>query len=81
MSIFNGIFVLQATNNFCRKLETNRKLREEIDSLRVERQRFDNLYKRMDRDLQRLKQEIGSVIDESTSAYDSRCVGDVVTSV
>ena len=45
----------------------------------MERQRFDNLYKRMDRDLQRLKQEIGSVIDESTSAYDSRCVGDVMS--
>ena len=70
---------LQATNSFCKKLETNRKLREEIDSLRVERQRFDNLYKRMDRDLQRLKQEIGSVIDESTSAYDARCASDLTT--
>ncbi|ELU09042.1 hypothetical protein CAPTEDRAFT_158042 [Capitella teleta] len=64
---------LQLSNNsFCKALEVNRKLREEIDDLRVERKRFDQLHKKLDKQRQGLQQEIGEVIDQSTQAYDAR---------
>lgn len=62
----------QANNKFSKKLETNKKLREELDSLRVERTRFDNLYKKLEKEIQQLKNENGEVIDQSTQAYDAR---------
>jgi len=61
-----------ANNKFCKALEVNKQLREEIDSLRVERNRFDNLYKKLDKERQQLQQETGEVIDQSTQAYDQR---------
>lgn len=61
-----------SNNNFCRALEVNKSLREEIDSLRVERNRFDQLYKKLDKERQQLQQETGEVIDQSTQAYDTR---------
>jgi predicted nuclease with TOPRIM domain len=50
----------------------NKKLREEIDNLRVERNRFDQIYKKLEKQRQQLQQEIGEVIDQSTQAYDAR---------
>ena len=62
----------QAQNKFCKALEVNRQFRDEIDSLRVERQRFDNIFKKLDKERQELQQETGKIIDESTQAYDQR---------
>lgn len=53
-------------------LETNRALRKQIDSLRVERQRFDNLYKKLDKEKQDLQRETNEVVDMSTQAHDQR---------
>ena len=50
----------------------NKQLRKEIDSLRVERKRFDNIYSKLDKEKQELQQETGKIIDESTAAYDQR---------
>jgi len=61
-----------ANNSFSKSLEKNKEMREEIDSLRVERRRFENLYKKLEKELSQLRQEIGEVIDQSTQAYDSR---------
>jgi len=47
-------------------------LRKEIDGLRVERQRFDNLYKKLEKEKEDLQQELNEVIDQSTQAYDQR---------
>jgi len=56
-------------------LETNRALRKQIDSLRVERQRFDNLYKKLDKEKQDLQRETNEVVDMSTQAHDQRWKG------
>ena len=64
--------MLQANNKFCKALDVNKDLRKEIDSLRVERTRFDNIYKKLDKERQQLQQETGKIIDESTQSYDQR---------
>lgn len=61
-----------ANNRFCDALEVNRKLREDIDCLRVERTRFDGLYQKLEKERERLQQKTGEVIDQSTQAYDQR---------
>ena len=55
-------------------MEANRALRKEIDGLRVERQRFDNLYKKLEKEKEDLQQELNEVIDQSTQAYDQRWI-------
>ncbi|KAJ8321073.1 hypothetical protein KUTeg_002660 [Tegillarca granosa] len=52
------------TNNAC--------MREEIESLRVERNRFDHLYKKLDRELTSLRKQKAELIESSTQAYDQR---------
>jgi len=47
-------------------------MRDDIDSLRVERRRFEDLYKRLEKERQKLKEEIGQIIDEATQAHDQR---------
>ncbi|XP_074654306.1 outer dynein arm-docking complex subunit 1-like [Tubulanus polymorphus] len=61
-----------AMKEFNNTLTQNGNLREEIDSLRVERKRYENLYRKLDKEIQQLRLEIGEVIDNSTTAYDSR---------
>lgn len=53
-------------------LTENKKLREEIENLRVERARFDQINRRLDSELTRLRRETGEVIENSTQAYDAR---------
>lgn len=67
-----GVLHWQANNGFCKALEKNRELREQIDNLRVNRNRFENLYKKLEKELKQLKQETAEVVDQSTSAYDQR---------
>ncbi|XP_021350085.1 coiled-coil domain-containing protein 63-like isoform X3 [Mizuhopecten yessoensis] len=53
-------------------LTENSKYRDEIESLRVERTRFDGLYKKLDKELVMARREKGELIENSTQAYDSR---------
>ncbi|XP_064642414.1 coiled-coil domain-containing protein 63-like [Lineus longissimus] len=62
----------QALKKFNSALTINSDLRDEIDSLRNERKRFENIYKRLDKELQQLRRDIGEVIDTSTQSYDAR---------
>lgn len=62
----------QANEKFNAMLTENASLREEIDSFRVERTRYENIRKKLDKEKSDLRQEIGEVIDQSTQAYDSR---------
>lgn len=55
-------------------LTGNADLRQEIDSLRVERKRFEGMHKKLDKELQSLRKQIAEEIDQSTLAYDSRLV-------
>ena len=62
----------KANKEFNKNLTKNASLREEINSLRVERKRFEGMHKKMDKEHQQLKREIGDVIANSTSSYESR---------
>ncbi len=50
----------------------NSKLRSEIDDLRVERERFEQLHNKLEKELATLRQDIAEVIENSTQAYDQR---------
>ncbi|XP_073513871.1 outer dynein arm-docking complex subunit 1 isoform X2 [Phyllobates terribilis] len=62
----------EASTKFNLQLSKNSKMREEIDILRIERSRFDQLYKRLEKELLQTRKEIGFVIDESSAAHDAR---------
>jgi hypothetical protein len=50
----------------------NKVLREDIDNLRRERCVFDQVYKKLERELHDKKREMASVIDVSNIAYEAR---------
>ncbi|XP_053508920.1 coiled-coil domain-containing protein 114 [Ictalurus furcatus] len=62
----------RALVRFNEQLAKNSQLREELETLRVERVRFQQLHHKLDKELREIRQEIGDVIGMSTAAYDSR---------
>lgn len=62
----------QSKKKFNTILTENARMREEIEGLRVERTRFDQLYKKLDKELTSLRRQKGQLIEESTQAYDAR---------
>lgn len=57
---------------FNQQLAINQKLRSDIDHLRRERSVFDNLYKKLSKELNRSKREMSDVIDVTTQAFEQR---------
>lgn len=47
-------------------------LRKQIDSLRYDRNRFEQVYEKLEKERVRLRQDIGKVIEESTQSYEQR---------
>ncbi|CAM4692359.1 outer dynein arm-docking complex subunit 1 isoform X1 [Caretta caretta] len=62
----------KASARFNSQLALNAGLREELETLRIERGRFEHLYRRLERELQETQKAIGAVIDSSSSAFDAR---------
>ncbi|KAM8927417.1 outer dynein arm-docking complex subunit 1 [Pelodytes ibericus] len=62
----------RALTKFNSQLARNAKMREEIDIMRIERSRFEQLYRKLEKELLQTRKEIGIVIDDSSSAYDAR---------
>ncbi|XP_035238609.1 coiled-coil domain-containing protein 114-like isoform X2 [Anguilla anguilla] len=62
----------RALTSFNKQLAKIGSLREELETLHVERDRFQHLYRRLIKELQELRKDIGDVVDQSTSAYDAR---------
>lgn len=62
----------QSKKRFNDCLSHNAKLRDEIESHRTEHRRFENLYKKLEKELKNLRKEMAEVIESSTSAYDAR---------
>lgn len=50
----------------------NKRLREQIDSLRRERLVFGQIYRKLERELQEKKQKMEAIIDKSNRAYEER---------
>ncbi|XP_067659008.1 coiled-coil domain-containing protein 63-like [Haliotis asinina] len=62
----------QSKKRFNDSLSDNAKLRDEIQGLRTEHKRFENLYKKLEKELRQLRREMGGGIQSSTEAYDAR---------
>uniref|UniRef100_A0AAV2M3L7 ODAD1 central coiled coil region domain-containing protein n=1 Tax=Knipowitschia caucasica TaxID=637954 RepID=A0AAV2M3L7_KNICA len=62
----------RASARFSEQLTRNKQLREELQLLHIERSRFQQLYKRLDKKLQEDRRKIGELINQSTAAYDAR---------
>ncbi len=59
---------MQNISNCCLTTE----LRSEIDTLRMERGRFDLIYRKMDITLTKMRTEINRLTEVTTQAYDQR---------
>ncbi|XP_051768467.1 coiled-coil domain-containing protein 114 isoform X2 [Ctenopharyngodon idella] len=62
----------RALIRFNKQLTKNSQLREELETLRMERVRFQQLHRRLEKVLQDVRKDIGEVIDMSTTASDAR---------
>ncbi|CAH2319218.1 coiled-coil domain-containing 114-like [Pelobates cultripes] len=62
----------RSLTKFNSQLVKNAKMREEIDIMRIERSRFEQLYRKLEKELLQTRKEIALVIDDSSSAYDAR---------
>merc|ERR1712072_1109320 len=49
-----------------------KKLRDEIDTLRRERAVFDDIYKKLENELQQKKKEMANIIEQANAAYEVR---------
>jgi coiled-coil domain-containing protein 63/114 len=57
---------------FNEAISHNKKLRDEIDDLRRERVVFENIYRKMERELQEKKQKMAEIIEVSNASYEQR---------
>lgn len=62
----------KANQKFNEAISLNTRLRQEIDSLRRERVVFDQLYKKMERELTRKKNHMAEIIETANAAYEQR---------
>ncbi|XP_071351437.1 coiled-coil domain-containing protein 114 [Trachinotus anak] len=62
----------RALTRFNEQLTKNSHLREELQTLHIERVRFQQLHNRLDKELQVVRKKIGETINLSTAAYDAR---------
>lgn len=57
---------------FNESIKQNKTLRDEIDNLRRERVVFENIYRKMERDLQEKKKQMAEIIEMSNQSYEQR---------
>jgi len=62
----------KALQKYNATLAHNRKLRENIDNLRRERLVFDQIYKKLEKELVEKKKEMAHIIEVSNKAYEAR---------
>ncbi|KAG8434068.1 hypothetical protein GDO86_012442 [Hymenochirus boettgeri] len=62
----------RAVTRFNTQLGKNGKMREKIEIFRIEKSRFEQLYKKLEKELHQIRKDIGAVIDDSSAAYDAR---------
>ncbi|XP_039971974.1 coiled-coil domain-containing protein 114 [Xiphias gladius] len=62
----------RALTRFNEQLTKNSHLREELQTLHIERARFQQLHRRLDKELEAVRKKIGETINLSTAAYDAR---------
>merc|ERR1711959_185338 len=53
-------------------IAANKRLRDEIDTLRRERAVFDDIYRKLENELQQKKKEMANIIEQANAAYEAR---------
>lgn len=66
------LLVLKALKRFNSLLSTNSLLRAEIDNLRNERERYENLFKKSENELRDLRVQLMECIERSVISYEQR---------
>ncbi|KRX00361.1 hypothetical protein PPERSA_10860 [Pseudocohnilembus persalinus] len=61
-----------ANQKFNEAIAINKQLRQQIDSLRRERVIFDNLYKKLEKELHEKRKNMADIIERANSAYELR---------
>jgi len=62
----------KALQKFNEAIAANRALREQIDTLRRERVVFDDIYRKLENELQQKKKEMANIIEQANAAYEAR---------
>uniref|UniRef100_A0A1A8UR34 Coiled-coil domain containing 114 n=1 Tax=Nothobranchius furzeri TaxID=105023 RepID=A0A1A8UR34_NOTFU len=62
----------RASTRFNEQMAKNNRLKEELQTLHIERARFQHLRNRLNKELQDVRKSIGQIINRSTAAYDGR---------
>lgn len=62
----------QVTVHFDTILTRNNKLREEIESLRIQKAILDNFYLKLHKKLDQQKRRMNTAVEQSTQAYEQR---------
>merc|ERR1712151_66360 len=62
----------KALQKFNEAIAANRGLREQIDTLRRERVVFDDIYRKLESELQQKKKEMANIIEQANAAYEAR---------
>ncbi|KAK2874774.1 hypothetical protein QQF64_003129 [Cirrhinus molitorella] len=57
---------------FNKQMETNSQLRKDIEILHMQRNRFQQLYRKLEKVLQDIRKDIAEVVDKSAAAYDAK---------
>jgi len=65
-------FILKALKRFNSLLTSNSLLRSEIDNLRNERERYENLSEKSENELRDLRAQLVECIDHSVISYEQR---------
>lgn len=62
----------KANQKFNEAIAKNKKLRENIDSLRRERVIFDNIYRKLEKELHSKREKMANIIETANTAYEQR---------
>jgi chromosome segregation ATPase len=62
----------QSLQKFNDAVTANRAYREQIDALRRERVVFDDIYRKLENELQQKKREMANIIEQANAAYEAR---------
>merc|ERR1719386_138801 len=62
----------KARQKFNEAIAAHRSLREQIDTLRRERVVFDDIYRKLENELQQKKKEMANIIEQANAAYEVR---------
>ena len=65
-------FVIQALKRFNTLLSSNGLLRSEIDNLRNERERYENISQKSENELRNLRAQLVECIERSVTSYEQR---------